>query len=154
MSASRIITAVIGIVAVLIISQSNRAQESNAVAEVSEPSVPVATQMVSEADIPESDIVVVSASRIPQAIRDLGVSVSVVPRERIEELNAQNVGEVLAEVTDARVNSYGSMGAESEITLRGSSGNQVLVMVDGRPVNVASVGKTDLSMYPLIRLRG
>jgi len=123
---------------------NNLAAESNAAQQASAQPAPVVTQAVSEADT-----VVVSATRIPQAIRDVGVSVSVIPRERMEELQAQNVGEVLAEVTDARVNSYGAMGAESEITLRGSTKQQVLVMVDGRPVNVASVGTADLSLYPV-----
>lgn len=143
----QITMAAIGIMMALAILKNNRAQESGIDEEADEQTGPVATQTVSEAT--EADTVVVSATRIPQAIRDVGVSVSVVTRERIEELKAQNVGEVLAEVTDARVNSYGSMGAESEITLRGSSGKQVLVMVDGRPVNVASVGKVDLSLYPV-----
>jgi len=143
----KIITVLIGIATTSVILTTNRAQESGAGKETVESPAPVATQAVSEAA--EADTVVVSATRIPQAVRDVGVSVSVVSRERIEELNAQNIGEVLGEVTDARVNSYGAMGAESDITLRGSSGNQVLVMVDGRPVNVASVGKTDLSMYPV-----
>jgi len=148
MSASRrIITAVIGIGLVLVILKNNKAQESDAEEAMVEASAPAVTQTVSEAT--EADTVVVSATRIPQAVRDVGVSVSVVSRERIEELNAQNVGEVLEEVVDARVNSYGSMGAGSGITLRGSSANQVLVMVDGRPVNVASVGMADLSMYPV-----
>jgi len=120
------------------------AAESNAAQQASTQPATVATQAVLAADT-----VVVSATRIPQAVRDLGVSVSVVPRERIEELQAQNVGEVLAEVTDARVNSYGSMGAESTITLRGSTKQQVLVMVDGRSVNVGSVGTADLSLYPV-----
>jgi len=143
----KIIAAMIGIAAALIISQNNQAQESDTDEETGEESTSVVTQTVSDAS--EADAIVVSATRIPQSIRDVGVSVSVVPRERIEELNAQNVGEVLDEVMDAKVNTYGSMGAESDITLRGSSGNQVLVMVDGRPVNVASVGMTDLSMYPV-----
>jgi len=142
----RIIAVAIGIAAALIISQNNRAQESDAEEETAETAAPVVTQMVSEAG--EADTVVVAASRIPQAARDVGVSVSVVPRERIEELNAQNAGEVLEEVTDARVNSYGSMGAESDITLRGSSSQQVLVMVDGRKVNLPSLGVADLSMFP------
>jgi len=134
----------------ILAAESNAAQQSSAqvavvtqVAAATQPA-PVATQAVVDADT-----VVVSATRIPQTVRDLGVSVSVVPRERIEELQAQNVGEVLEEVADARVNSYGAMGAESKITLRGSSGQQVLVMVDGRPVNVASVGMADLSLYPV-----
>ena len=128
----QVTTAAIGIMLALVILKNNRAEESNAVKEAPEPSAPVATQAVAEADT-----IVVSATRIPQSIRDLGVSVSVVSRERIEELQAQNVGEVLGEVADARVNSYGAMGAESEITIRGSTKQQVLVMVDGRPVNVA-----------------
>jgi len=138
---------IIGIAAALIISQNNRAQESDVEKEAVKSPAPIATQTVSGAS--EADEVVVAATRIPQATRDVGVSVSVVPRERIEELNAQNAGEVLEEVTDVRMNTYGSMGAESDITMRGSSASEVLVMVDGRPVNVASVGKTDLSMYPV-----
>jgi len=122
----------------------NLAAESNAVQQASAPPASAFTQAIVEADT-----VVVSATRIPQSIRDVGISASVVSRERIEELQAQDVGEVLQEVTDARVNSYGPMGAESEITLRGSTKQQVLVMVDGRPVNVASVGTADLSLYPV-----
>lgn len=140
----QIIMATIGIVLASGILTNNFAQESGAVKDALEPSAPVVTQAVSEAAI-----IVVTATRMPQAIQDVGVSVSVVPRERIEEMNAQSVGEVLEEVTDARVNSYGAMGAESGITLRGSTKQQVLVMVDGRPVNVASVGTADLSLYPV-----
>lgn len=143
----RIIILSIGTAVALLVSQINGAQESGTEQETDKRIAPVVTQTVSEAT--EADTVVVSASRIPQAVRDLGVSVSVVPRERIEELDAQSVEEALAEVTDVRMNTYGSMGAQSDITLRGSTANQVLVMVDGRPVNVASEGKTDLSLYPV-----
>jgi len=140
-------TLMMALAAALIISNSNRAQESNIAEKASAPALTNAAQAASGAA--ESDEVVVSATRISQSVRDVGVSVSVIPRERIEELNAQDVGQVLDKVTDAHVNSYGSMGAESEMTLRGSSGKQVLVMVDGRPVNVSSTGKTDLSLYPV-----
>ncbi|MBU4200147.1 MAG: TonB-dependent receptor [Verrucomicrobia bacterium] len=145
MKASRqTIVGTIGIVLASGILTGNLAQEAGAAKEPLEPSAPVATQSVSEADT-----IVITATRIPQSVRDVGVSVSVVPRERIEEMNAQNVAEVLAEVADARVNSYGSMGAQSEITLRGSSAKQVLVMVDGRKVNLPSMGMADLSMFPV-----
>lgn len=145
----KIITVAIGVAAVLIIPQNNGAQESNTIEGASKSTAPaqVVTQSVSEAA--ESATVVVSATRIPRAVRDVGVSVSVISRERIEELNAQNVGEILGEVTDARVNSAGSMGAASDITLRGSSASQVLVMVDGRKVNLPSLGMADLSMFPV-----
>ena len=142
-SSRQIIMATIGVGLAFGIPTSNLAQEAGAVKDALEPSAPVATQAVSEANT-----IVISATRIPQAVRDVGISVTVVPREKIEEMNAQNVAEVLAEVTDARVNNYGSMGAQSEITLRGSSSKQVMVMVDGRKVNLPSTGMADLSMYP------
>ncbi|MDD5482260.1 MAG: TonB-dependent receptor [Kiritimatiellae bacterium] len=142
-----LITTAFGIAAALIVSQSNRAQEAGLQKEpATGPAVPAATQAVAVA---EADTVIVSATRIPQAVRDVGVSAAVVPREMITELNAQNIGEVLEKVADVRVNAYGSMGAESGITLRGSSEHQVLLMVDGRRVNAASVGRADLSMYPV-----
>lgn len=143
MLSGKIVAATIGIMAASALLQNSLAAETNSTQLTNSPAAPVVSQAVVKADT-----VVVSATRIPQSIRDMGVSASVVPQERIEELHAQNAGEILGEVTDARVNSYGSMGAESEITLRGSTKQQVLVMVDGRPVNVGSVGTADLSMYP------
>ncbi|OGV68600.1 MAG: hypothetical protein A2283_12585 [Lentisphaerae bacterium RIFOXYA12_FULL_48_11] len=97
----------------------------------------------------ELGTIVVTGTRIPHALNDVGVSASVISKERIEEMKAQNVGEALRESAGARVNSYGAMGAGSSISLRGSTANQVLVMVDGRPVNLPSVGSADLSMYPV-----
>jgi len=144
----RTVAVISGIAAALVISQNNRAQEPDTEEETDAPAVAaVVTQAVSEAS--EADTVIVSATRIPQSIRDVGVSVSVVPRKTIEELNAQNVGEVLDQVAAARMNTYGSMGAESDITLRGSTAQQVLVMVDGRRVNLPSLGMADLSMFPV-----
>ncbi len=90
--------------------------------------------------------IVVSATRIPRLSRDVGVSATVVPSTRIEELNAPSLNEVLDEVAAVRVKPCGSMGAESSIALRGSSPQQVLVMVDGRPLNPPSLGQVDLAM--------
>ncbi len=123
------------------------AQETGTAPEAPPAPAAVSTQAAGEAVT--SETIVVSATRIPQAARDAGVSVTVVPREEIEELKAQNVGEVLKNVADARLDCYGGMGARSEISLRGSTPQQVLVMVDGRPVNAASIGLADLSAFPL-----
>jgi outer membrane cobalamin receptor len=136
--------ATIGVVLAAGMLTGNLAQESGAAKETPAQSAPVVTQAVAEADT-----IVISATRIPQAVRDVGMSVSVVPRERIGEMNAQNVGEVLSETTDARVNSYGSMGARNEMTLRGSSAEQVLIMMDGRKLNLASMGIADLALLPV-----
>lgn len=140
------VTAAIGIGLALLVLNNNRAQETEKKQETAGQPAPAATQAVAKAAA--GDDIVVSATRIPQAVRDVGVSVSVVPREMIEEMNAQNVGQVLDKVADVRINTYGSMGAQSDISIRGSSANQVYVMVDGRPVNLSSLGMADLSQYP------
>ena len=142
----KIATAAIGIGLALLVINNNRAQEMDQKQETAEQQSPAVTQAVAKAAA--GGDIVVSATRIPQAVRDVGVSVSVVPRETIEKLNAQNVGEVLNKVADVRLDTYGSMGARSDISIRGSSANQVYVMVDGRPINVPSLGMADLSQYP------
>jgi outer membrane cobalamin receptor len=129
------------------VGSSAFAQETGAAPKAPATPAPVATQAVG--GTVTSETIVVSATRIPQAARDAGVSVTVVPRERIEELKAQNVGEVLKNVTDARLDCYGGMGARSELSLRGSTPQQVLLMVDGRPVNEASIGLADLATFPV-----
>jgi len=125
-------SAVMGIVIALVLSENGRTEEDRA----TEKTVPLKT-------------IVVTATRIPHAPRDLGISASIVTREDIEAMAAQNVGDVLKDVTGARVNAYGSMGAMSSVTLRGSTDSQVLVLVDGMPVNLPSLGTADLSIYPV-----
>ncbi len=91
--------------------------------------------------------VVITATKIPCLLEDSPVSMTVITREEIEEMCAQNVGEALCGAAGVKVDCYGSAGAVSSVTLRGSSANQVLVLIDGRPVNLPSLGVADLSMY-------
>jgi outer membrane receptor for ferrienterochelin and colicins len=93
--------------------------------------------------------VVVTATRTPHLLEDVAVSATVVTREEIDEVNAQSIGEALEGVVGVKVDTYGSMGMATSIRLRGSTPNQVLVLVDGRPVNLPSLGTVDLSMYPV-----
>lgn len=132
LSKARRVCVVVGIIFGLGISQSGWSEENRD----AEKEVPLET-------------IVVTATRIPRSLRDVGISVSVVTREEIEGVHAQNVGDALKEVAGVKVDTYGSMGAASCITLRGSTDQQVLVLVDGRPVNLPSLGTADLSMYPV-----
>lgn len=101
----KIMTA-ISMMMVLIVLKNNSAQESGAVKEAPEPSAPVVTQAVSKADT-----IVVTATRILQSIRDIGVSVSVVPRERIEELNAQLIKGISGAVNYTLLDAQDTSGA-------------------------------------------
>ncbi len=93
--------------------------------------------------------VVITATKTAYLLEDVPVSTTIITREEIEELGAQNVGEALCGAAGVKIDCYGGTGATSNVSLRGSSAQQVLVLVDGRAVNLPSLGVADLSMYPV-----
>ena len=69
--------------------------------------------------------------------------------QEISASSANNVGELLRETSSVDVTGYGSLGSAQSASIRGSSASQVLVMVDGRPINSITFGSADLSQIPL-----
>ena len=71
----------------------------------------------------------------------------------IEPDDRQGEGETVARLLDesvgVQVRSFGGPGQASEITIRGSTGQQVVVMLDGVRLNTAQSGTVDLSTLPL-----
>jgi len=93
--------------------------------------------------------IVVTATKTPHLLKDVPGSVTIVTKEEIERAGATDVGEALEKVGGIKIRDYGSMGAATSITIRGSTPNQVLVLIDGRPTALPSLGTTDLSLYPV-----
>lgn len=93
--------------------------------------------------------VVVTATKTPHLLKDVPGSVTIVTKEEIEESGANDLGEALEKAVGVKIRDYGSMGAATGISLRGSTPGQVLVLVDGRPTALSSLGTTDLSLYPV-----
>ncbi|MBP7149196.1 MAG: TonB-dependent receptor plug domain-containing protein, partial [Acidobacteria bacterium] len=62
---------------------------------------------------------------------------------------AIDLGSVLQRVPSARTQSYGGIGRFATVSLRGSSAEQVTVLVDGVPQNRALGGAVDLSSIPV-----
>jgi outer membrane cobalamin receptor len=95
--------------------------------------------------------VVVTATKTPLPISEIPLSVSVITGEDITASNARTAGEILFDIggSGIYVLSYGnSVGASSSASIRGCRPNQVLVLVDGVPVNLISTGVADLSTIP------
>lgn len=63
----------------------------------------------------------------------------------IESSAAPDLPSLLASVSDVIISPTGANGSESTISLRGSTSNQVLVLVDGVRVTDPATGRTDLS---------
>ena len=81
------------------------------------------------------DTVVVTASRVPMPLMAAGSSVSVIDREQIEARQAIFAVDLLKDVPGFAVSRSGSIGAQTQVRVRGSEANQVLVLIDGIEAN-------------------
>lgn len=78
-------------------------------------------------------------------------SVTVIAKEDIPE-RAATVEEVLDRETGVDIRSLGGVGARSEISIRGSTSDQVSVYVDGIPISAEGSGFNGLSFVPMNRV--
>lgn len=101
--------------------------------------------------IPTFDLeeVIVTASRVEAFLKDVPVPTTVITSAEIEKTQAKEVSEILRDVAGVQIKNYGGIGSESSIVLRGSTSSQVLVLLDGRPINSVSTGVADLSLLSL-----
>jgi vitamin B12 transporter len=78
---------------------------------------------------------VVSATGYPQLLSSALPSVSVITREQIQESGAQNLTTLLQQVAGVQVTSNGGAGQSGNVYLRGFGGPDVLVLLNGVPMN-------------------
>ncbi len=96
-----------------------------------------------------SDEIVVTATRGKSMTNEVPASVDVISMEKIELLAPQNMAEVLENVQGVFIKDYGGIGGNKTISLRGSSSEQVLVLLDGQRLNDAQSGQVDFSSISL-----
>lgn len=76
-----------------------------------------------------------------------GTDVLSIPRSEIVERGARTAAEALRGQAGLVVQRHGPNGPQT-VSIRGSSADQVLVLVDGAPLNDPSTGEADLSAIP------
>ena len=89
--------------------------------------------------------VVVTATKIPQPIGEIGTTITVVEDPQIEEQKIQLVQDVLRQVPGVQVTQTGSPGSETDVMIRGASASQTLVLIDGVEVNTGATGSFDFA---------
>ncbi|MBU0547581.1 MAG: TonB-dependent receptor [Candidatus Omnitrophica bacterium] len=95
------------------------------------------------------DKIVVTPSRIEESSENIGRTVDVVTSLDIERSGAQDLAGALTNLTSVDISNYGGPNTEKSIRMRGSTSAQVLVLMDGRPINNPRDGSVDLSSIPL-----
>lgn len=93
----------------------------------------------------EEEPVVITATRIVQPRTTVSSRVTVIDKKEIERSGARTVAELLRSRGAADVRTYGPLGSLALPSLRGATAEQILVMVDGRPLNPPQGGGVDLT---------
>ncbi len=96
------------------------------------------------------DTVVVRAKHVEEN-NDLSGFITVITREEIEKTASSqtDLPEILSQNVGVKINRFGGQGSFCTISIRGSTGSQVNVYLDGVPLNLASTGFVDISGIPL-----
>ena len=86
------------------------------------------------------DQVIITANKYPRKQSQTGKVVTVIDRNTIEKLGGHTLGEVLNTVAGVTINgANNNLGTNQRISIRGSSDGNVLLLIDGIPVNDPSV---------------
>lgn len=99
-------------------------------------------------DLPELQEVVVTATRTPTDLLQSPSFVTVITQKDIEESGTADLSGVLSQQSGIVVNNYGPQGQAKTLSVRGSSSDQVLVLLDGMRLNSSRDGSVDLSQIP------
>lgn len=106
-----------------------------------------ASQKEKPAEAPEQKLppVVVTATRIEQPVSEVGTTTTVVESDQIESQKIQAVSDVLRQVPGVSVTQSGSPGTLTDVSIRGSTPSQTLIMVDGVELNSGNTGAFNIA---------
>lgn len=93
--------------------------------------------------------ITVTANRQAERLQDVPANVQVVTEKDIQKRNVQNTAQAVAMVTGVSA----SQSVEGTVNLRGYDSPNILVLVDGQPMNTAWNGDVDWNMIPVENIR-
>ena len=100
----------------------------------------LASIMPVTADEIPTEVMVVTAKRLPTDTGRLSGSVSVITAEQIESRRYQVLSDALRDIPGLSAPSLGSIGAQTSVFIRGAESDHVLVLIDGVEASDPSAG--------------
>src|SRR5260370_26683195 len=89
--------------------------------------------------------IVVTATKIEQPLAEIGTTVTVVENGKVEAQKIDRVENVLREVPGVQVTQSGSPGSVTDVSIRGATAAQTLILIDGVEVNAGATGSFDMA---------
>jgi len=96
--------------------------------------------------------IVVTASRVEQQRSKVIGDITVIERPAIERMGAGSFTDLLRLQPGVQISSNGGAGTSSNIFLRGTNDQHVVVLVDGLRINSATLGTTSYENLPLSQI--
>ncbi len=93
-----------------------------------------------------ADEVVISAGRIPITIKDLPRSYSIISRDDIDNAPADNVQDLLSSVPGVDVKKRGPEAVQADVSIRGGSYEQTLILLDGMKLSDPQTGHHNMNL--------
>lgn len=90
--------------------------------------------------------VVVTSSKSPVSFSDLSRSVNVISAEEIKSAPANNITDLLQYSAGVDLRQRGAEGVQADVSIRGGSFEQVLILIDGVPFNDPQTGHHNLNL--------
>ncbi|MBO9574853.1 MAG: TonB-dependent receptor [Sphingobium sp.] len=94
-----------------------------------------ASSAPAQAQEPDDKVIIVTATGLPQDRDESGQAIAVIDGKAIDQRQTQTVADLLATTPSVRVNSNGSLGSVTSVSLRGAEVGQTLVLLDGVRIN-------------------
>jgi len=88
----------------------------------------------------DDEMIILSATKVSVPEKEVGGSVAVINREEIDNINAVTFVDLLRIVPGVAVSQSGPYGALTQVRIRGSEANHVLVLIDGVEANDPATG--------------
>ncbi|MFA6401679.1 MAG: TonB-dependent receptor [Salinivirgaceae bacterium] len=104
------------------------------------------TDTITINDHQEIDEVIVSASRTPKVFSELNRIVTVIPHNEILSAPVETLQDLLKYTASADVRQRGAQGVQADISIRGGSNEQTLILLNGIPINDPQTGHHNLNI--------
>ncbi|MDD5248734.1 MAG: TonB-dependent receptor [Rhodocyclaceae bacterium] len=111
--------------------------------------VALANAFIATAQAADDAAVVVTATRTPTRASEILSDVSVITRDDIERSGQSTLAEVLQAQPGVQIWTNGGPGAVASVSIRGSSPQHTVVLLDGQRLSSATVGTTAFEHLPL-----
>jgi len=108
--------------------------------------------MALDAPVFRGEEIIVTASRTPQTITDISESATIITGKELELLGAKNLGDAFRYTFGTSAKTTGPLGSQISGSIRGTSSQQMLILVDGARINSPLLGGYDLGDLPLVNV--